>query len=119
MSAPPLWLSRLADEVGQTIVPADWLSPLGCHYHRAGEIWEVTLFASLTEVIGGDKDGAIVRSRFSVDLIRLYAIFTEVDTFHWQALPLGAQDELGPHVAVEGRYGAERVWLRVLARPPR
>ena len=56
-----------------------------------------------------------------VDLARSawrLGLFDEVKQFHWQALDLGPQDELGQHISLEGIYDGNSVWLRVLAEPP-
>ena len=71
MSTPPDWLNQLANAAAEEIEGLDVLAPLGCHYHDADGVWEVTLFASLTEVVGGAKDGVLRRSKFSVDLLQL------------------------------------------------
>jgi hypothetical protein len=119
MPAPPAWLKTMANAVAEVFEPVDLLSPIGCHFHLESGIWEVTLFASTTEVVGGVRDGTLVRSRFALNLMRIQELFSHVESMHWQALPLGADDDLGPHVAIEGTYAGQRVWLRVLARPPR
>lgn len=119
MATPPEWLRELADAVAALIEPAELLAPLGCHYHCADEIWEITIFASSTEVVGGPQDGVIRKSRFTVDLARLFEIFSEVGSFHWQALSFGSPDQLGPHISLEGMYAGRQVWLRLLSSPPK
>jgi hypothetical protein len=109
----------MANAIAEILEPVDLLSPIGCHFHREDDIWEVTLFASHTEVVGGERDGARVRSRFCLNLLRVQEVFAQVQSLHWQAHGLGAQDDLGPHVSLEGIYAGQRVWLRILAQPPR
>lgn len=54
-TAPPDWLAAFANAVASRIHSHDvlLLAPLGCHYQLIENIWEVTIFASKTEVIGG------------------------------------------------------------------
>lgn len=111
-------MQSLADEVGSYIRPVDVLAPLGCHYCEIDGVWEITLFASQTEIVGGPKDGGMRPSRFHVELIGLAAIFDEVESAYWQAQQLGENDDLGPHVGVEGVYAGHRVWLRIPAVAP-
>ena len=121
-STPPphAWLVQLADEVSARLIPTGVAAPIGCHYHHnhSHDQWEVTLFAARTETVGGPLDGRISTSKFSVDLDGLAEIFDNVARFQWQALSLGQDDELGPHISVEGIYRGHSVWLRIPAVAP-
>lgn len=119
MAAPPPWLEEFANAVAGELTPVDLLSPLGCHYCFVDGQWEVTLFAAQTEVLGGQKDGTIRPSKFSVNLMELIRLFGDVREAYWQSLPLGPRDDLGAHVSIEGIYAGEPVWLRILAAAPR
>lgn len=119
MPEPPAWLKTFADAVALEMLPVDLLAPVGCHFCQIDGTWEVSLFVSSTEIVGGDQDGSLRFSRFQVDLKTVMNLFTEVAEVTWQALPLGPDDELGPHVAVHGNLAGQRVWLRILAQPPR
>ncbi|HID24310.1 MAG TPA: hypothetical protein EYP14_18170 [Planctomycetaceae bacterium] len=121
MASPPSWLRDLADRVAGLMRAADILAPIGCHYCHAQfpkDQWEVTLFVAKTETVGGPQDGATTLSPFTLDLAQLMELFSEVESFHWQALRFGPGDELGPHISIEGHCGGVSVWLRVLAEPP-
>ncbi|WP_373651257.1 MULTISPECIES: hypothetical protein [unclassified Schlesneria] len=118
MTCPPDWLSSFADDVTSCIRSHDDLAPLGCHFHDMDGIWEITLFASLTEVIGGPHDGRLRPSPFSVDVKPLLAAFSHVDKVTWQALRVDPSDELGPHLSIEGLVGTKPVWLRITSIAP-
>jgi hypothetical protein len=120
MPSPPDWLSHLADRVAEQFHATDVLSPLGCHFYHnlALDQWEVTLFASKTEIVGGKLDGVATTSNFSLDLKETFQVFDEVTNFHWQTASLGPDDDLGPHVSVEGLFEGNSVWVRVLSNPP-
>lgn len=118
--SPPTWLAGMMNQVTEQVLAADVLAPLGCHcYHNlALDEYEVTLFASLTEILGGELDGHLTASRFHLDILGLQQVFTEVHQLHWQSHSLGEEDELGPHVSIEGEFAGKTVWLRILAFPP-
>jgi hypothetical protein len=119
MANPPEWLHQLADEVSASVCAVDVMSPLGCHIHRAQEHWEVTLFASATEVMGGPLDGKRRPSRFFLDIQGVTQVFDRIRSVVWQAHGLGASDDVGPHLSVEGDYRGHPVWLRIPALAPR
>lgn len=119
---PPGWLSELANLATQAFHSQSPLAPVGCHFHKNDEVsptqWEVTLFVSSTEVFGGAQDGQSSFSRFMVDLRDLMAIFDAVESCYWQAQPMAEDDQLGPHVGVEGQFQGHSIWLRITSHPP-
>ncbi|HEY2253331.1 MAG TPA: hypothetical protein VGH74_19795 [Planctomycetaceae bacterium] len=119
MSSPPGWLKKLSDAAALLMMPADVMSPIGCHYTRVDKTWEISLFASSTEIVGGERDGDVRRSRFCLDLEGVRKLFDEVHNVSWQAHALASDDELGPHVELHGRYAQQDVKLRILAFPPK
>ena len=119
MLSLPEWLKQLADAVALRILPVDVLAPVGCHYCLVDGTWEIALFAASTQIVGGEKDGRLRMSRFTLDLNAVTSLFTEVTNLTWQAQSFAADDELGPHVSIEGSCGGHSVWLRILSRPPR
>ena len=121
MTQPPVWLKETANRIATHIHGADALAPIGCHYYHDDlcDLWEVTLFVSLTETLGGELDGKLTQSRFSVELLGWDRVLTEVHRLAWQAVSMGEDDDLGPHLSVEGRVGEHKIWLRILADPPK
>jgi len=119
MPSPPEWLEELADAAAQQMIPADVLAPIGCHFCFADETWEVSLFAAVTQIVGGKYDGVLRPSRFHVDLQAVARLLSEVHEISWQALPLATDDELGSHVAITGTYREHQIILRMLSRAPR
>ena len=136
MTATPDWVSSLTEEIARHLVAAAVPAPIGVHVQRSDTpastgprpstkrraprepVWEVSLFYGKTEVLGGAGDGKRTDTAFWLDLAAVTAAFTSVEGFFWQAAPLGPEDDLGPHVAVEGVYDGHRVRLRVLAAAP-
>lgn len=114
------WITDLAKRVLDEILPIDPLAPIGCHHFQdpmTGQ-HEVTLFASKTEIVGGAEDGRQDDSKFCLDLNGVFDLFEEVTDFRWQTSPVNSEDELGAHVAVEGLYQGNPLWLRILASAP-
>jgi len=120
MPAPPSWLKSMANQVASLMYDVDILAPLGCHFfhNSSRNEWEVTLFASNTEIVGGEWDGVLAPSKFCFNILNLGEIFEEVESIFWQALPVDYDDQLGCHISIEGKYEGERVWVRVLAEAP-
>lgn len=116
----PAWLNSFASAATEYIHGVDILSPLGCHcYHnRARDEYELTLFASRTQVVGGGKDGREVCCNLEIEIDGVTRLFDEPPKVGWQALPKGDEDQLGPHVAFEGLYMGQNIWLRILAKSP-
>ncbi|HAW31641.1 hypothetical protein [Gimesia maris] len=110
----------MANQVASLMYDVDMLSPIGCHFFHNGSRneWEVTLFASSTEIVGGEWDGVLAPSKFCFNILKLGEIFEEVESLYWQALPVDYDDQLGCHISIEGKYEGERVWVRVLAEAP-
>ena len=117
--SPPGWLKELADSAALLMMPADVIAPIGCHYCRAEGAWEISLFPSSTQIVGGGRDGETRRSRFTLDIKALTSLFAAISSASWQAHALATDDEIGPHLAIEGKYGEEDVLLRILAFPPK
>lgn len=117
---PPLWLSETVNHVTAQFHAVDDLAPIGCHcfHDELHDLWEITLFVSQTETVGGEYDGKRTNARFCVDLAALESLFSEVRRFSWQAASMGNDDDLGPNVSLEGRVQDKNVWLRIVGEPP-
>jgi len=119
MPQPPEWLKELADAAALLMMPTDVMAPIGCHYCCVDGTWEIALFASSTQIVGGQHDGEERRSRFCLDIQAIRNLMADAHDVMWQSHPEGDDDELGPHVAFGGIYAGERVCLRILAFPPK
>lgn len=111
-------MKDLADAAAQLMVPTDILAPIGCHFCRIDDTWEISLFVSSTQIVGGKCDGELRRSHFILDLPALMNLFSDIPAVAWQTQSHSDEDELGPHVAFEGVYAGNRVCLRILAEAP-
>jgi hypothetical protein len=110
------WLDRLLEEVAACVEAESPMGPLGMRYREEEGFWEVWVFPTPVELVGGAHDGEVVVPGFSLDLEELQAAFDEVVAFVWNALGLNYPE--GPHVAIEGAFQGREVYLQVLARAP-
>ncbi len=92
------------------------MRPLGPRYREEGGFWEVWIYPTPMDLVGGRHDGAVVVLGFTLDLDRLRASFDSVVAFGWSALGLNHNE--GPHVSVEGVFQGREVYLQVLAQAP-
>lgn len=118
MISPPNWLSQFANDVTRSFHPYDHLPPIGCHFHQSKKVWEVTLFASRTEIVGGSEDGRTTQARFNVDIKVVLGLFSRVDRISWQTQSFDQYDELGSHLSIEGLHADQQIWLRIPATAP-
>src|SRR5262249_14255301 len=56
----PRWLEGLVDVVGEAMDAQSPLGPLGFLYREEEGFWEIDVYATPVEVVGGADDGAVV-----------------------------------------------------------
>ncbi|HWL10569.1 MAG TPA: hypothetical protein VNQ76_19340 [Planctomicrobium sp.] len=118
MAARPDWLEQFVEDVCGSLHAVDESSSMGCHYQEAEDLWEVTLFFSPIEVVGGEHDGLRQSCLYLVDTMSLLKVFSSIDSASWQPLSFGSEDDLKSHFAIVGVYQGQTIWLRVLAEAP-
>ena len=118
MANPPIWVVNLANNLTACLEPLEPMPPLGCHYHQSVTGWEITVFPSHTEIVGGPQDGTRTVSRFGVDVLAATRLFTRVDDIHWQSKAVHEQDQLGAHLAITGMIDDQIVSVRILKTAP-
>ena len=102
--------------VVESLEPESPMGPLGLRYHEDAGFWEVDVYPTPVEMVGGADDGAIVSTNFSLDLERLRSCFERIDDAGWNAFGWPSGD--GPFVWIEGLFRGHDVWLRVMAEAP-
>jgi len=119
-STPPSWLRWFVNDVTRGVLDRSVQPPLGCHFFfdDSTDTWEVTLFVSRTEVIGGPLDGSEVPNGLQFDVAAVTAAFDSPPSIHWQVGQLAEDDELGSHMSFEGVARGQRVWLRMKQEAP-
>jgi len=117
---PPAWLRWFGNDAARAIIDSAAHAPIGCHYFYVQDRneWEVSIFISATEVVGGAKDGTVVPCRMQADISHLAQLFDELPGMHWQTGVIDDGEDLGQHVSLEGQVRGHRVWLRLLAEAP-
>jgi len=118
MSEQPVWLKEFVDQACGCLCAIEEMPPMGCHVALEMDTWEISLFVSPTEIIGGRHDGERLACLFAVDLIELLQVFDVVESAGWQPLQQNEQDELRNHISVEGFVNGNRIWLRILGEMP-
>ena len=118
MVRPPAWITDFANSIALSMFPVDVMAPLGCHYYFSEGTWEITLFPSQTEIIGGVHDGEKKTSPFCLDVKLLIDRFSKVDAIEWQSQPASESDEIGSNIAIVGIYDGHDVILRVCQQAP-
>ena len=119
-TAPPAWLRWFVNDVVRGIVDRHLAGPVGCHffYDLDGDVWEVSLFLSRTEVYGGAADGKRIPVGLQIDVAAVSAAFDSAPAVYWQSEKISSDDELGNHISFEGVARSVHVWLRILQAAP-
>lgn len=119
-SSPPAWLRWFVTDVSRGLVNRQGLAPVGCHIFHDSEadIWEVSVFVSRTEVVGGPQDGNVISTGLQLDVMTVCEAFDVAPEVHWQSQAVCEEDQLGNHMSFEGQARGHRVWLRVLHEAP-
>jgi hypothetical protein len=118
MAEPPAWMESLVDTVIDCMEPHHGLGPLGFSWGNESDFWEICVYPTPAELIGGAEDGAVVNPGFSLDVQELCRAFEDLRAVSWQAHPLGPHDHDAPNVSFEGDYDGHDVWMRVLSAAP-
>ncbi|MDA0591392.1 MAG: hypothetical protein O2820_25425 [Planctomycetota bacterium] len=118
MIRQPEWLSQFVDRVLASSAQLGMESGTGCHVYRNtdGE-WEVTLFSD-EEPTGRMPGLNQIPPALSVDIFELVRVFDELSSCRWQSAPAAWDDDLGVHLAVEGKFEGHAIWLRIVSQMP-
>lgn len=118
MLEQPAWLQDFTEKVCGCLHLLEGTPPIGCHVARVDDCWEVSLFVSPTEIVGGQHDGERLPCLFVLDALEVQHLFDVVDSVTWQPHALNDLDELASHLSVLGYVGGRQVWLRILGETP-
>jgi len=98
----PDWLDQLLAAVSACVEAQSPMGPLGMRYREEEGFWEVWVYPTPVELVGGRHDGRIVVPGFTLDLEQLRAAFDSVAAFGWNSLGLNSDE--GPCVSIEGHF---------------
>jgi len=113
---PFLWVKQVVEAVAEHMTADSPMGPLGYRYGQDEGFWEIDVYATPVELIGGAVDGEVVVPGFSLDLEGLRAAFEVITDFGWQSL--GFSQTEGPRVWIEGTFRGKELLLQVLAYAP-
>lgn len=117
---PPSWVQWLGNDTVRTISCDDQSqSPIGCHYFydTESDVWQISIFAASTEIIGGPLDGTIFSTPISIDLAAFANLFDSPPNVKSNS-DTSKSDHRPSYVSCEGRVRGRTVWLRVLKDAP-
>lgn len=118
MAYAPQWLTALVHSVANHIEPHAELGPLAFCWGEEEGFWEVTVYPTPGEVIGGASDGTLIVPGFSLDVQNLMLSFDRVIDVSWCSHPFGPYDNTGQHISIEGVFQGHEVHLQILAEAP-
>ncbi len=113
---PAIWLDRLVRAVAESTLADGPMGPLGCRWREEDDFWEVEVYPTPVELVGGAVDGEVVAPGFTLDVEQLRAAFDQIEALEWQSL--GFPGDEGPRLVIEGIYQGRAVFLQVLAYAP-
>lgn len=116
VAQPNAWLAQLVDQIAALITLDSPAGPLGYRYREEDGFWEISVYLTPVELVGGAVDGEVVLPGFQLDLLELQALFDEIVDFGWDGLGLCRVE--GPLIWVEGVFQGREVYVTVLARAP-
>ena len=118
MSQAPAWMKALIDVVSGCMEVHNVMGPLGFRWSEDDQFWEIIVYPTPIELVGGAADGELVPPGFSLNLQELWSSFEEVTDVNWCAYDFGPHDPDGPHISIEGVYQGHEVYLEVLSEAP-
>ena len=118
MSPPSDWLDSLVELAASCMEAHSGLGTVGYRSTEEADLTEVLVYPTPVELVGGEEDGALVVSGFTLDIQTLTSAFEQVIAIYWYSRSLGLYDFPGANVSIEGRYQGHSVWMQILADPP-
>lgn len=122
MPESPDWLESLVEKVADCM---EGHGPAGSVQYRCWTeaeedeaLWEILVYPTPIELVGGAVDGTVVSPGFTLDLHALSALFEGVVAFMWEAEAFEPDDAEAPNVSIEGTYQGHSVLLRLLTEAP-
>ena len=115
-NSPMIWLHQLVETVAECMTADSPMGPLGYRYGEDDDYWEVDIYPTPVELVGGAVDGKVVAPGITLDVEELRSAFERIDSLNWQSLGLPIDE--GPRFVVEGTCQGRNVLLQILAYAP-
>jgi len=114
----PDWLQTLIADLAELFEPAEDVARAGFECQPTENGWEVGLFLSRVEIVGGRYDGKAELCQFSYNLQALRSHFEEISKLQMTALPKADREEAVSFVEVRGKVQQTDVSLKIYSIPP-
>ena len=118
MSHSSDWLEALVDAAIGCMEAHSATGPVGYRYRQEDALTTVFVYPTPVELVGGEEDGGLVISGFTLDIQALMSLFEQVIEIHWESQAFYPADLTGANVAIEAVYQGHSVWMTILAAPP-
>lgn len=119
MAIPPNWTEDFVQQLSYCLFPAEVPAPLGCHYHFEMGCWEIAIFPSMRKNARGDYYLEEYRpSPFTFDIQQMLPLFEDIQHLDWVAIPTSLENEVGPHLLIEGVVDGHCVLVRICSEVP-
>lgn len=120
----PGWITDLANLVVEAVTPIDVQGQWGYRWLCPGEhgnftpYWQIVLYPTTNEVVGGPKDGCQMYPGFKLDVTLLLQNFNAVDSLEWESPSSYTGNMSCPKLYVRGDFTGYPVEIRVLSLSP-
>jgi len=114
----PEWLRNLISDLAELFDPSEDVARVGFECQLTEEGWEVGLFLSRVEIVGGRFDGKAELCQFSYNLHALRGRFEDVTTFRMTAMPKSDSEDAVSFVELQGKVEQTVVRLKIYSIPP-
>src|SRR4051794_29890656 len=122
----PSWVDELTDAVGDCfetgLVPIAydvWGPDDPSGQEDLDDPWVIHFYPSLSELVGGPKDGAVVYPGVGIDLLALQEFFDDIEILSWNSRSKKHEPRYdGSVLDLTGWYQGHPVWLRTFDAPP-
>jgi hypothetical protein len=121
----PDWVDEVVDAVGDCMVTDmapmafDVWGPDDPEAESLDDPWLVHFYPSLTEMVGGPKDGAVVFPGFTLDIQSLQECLDDIDELSLSSKAMNREQRYdGTVLDLLGWYQEHPIWVRIFDVPP-
>jgi len=120
----PQWMKALMEVVIECMEPLNIMGPLGYRFlepeHPENEFegWQIAVYPTANEVVGGEQDGSFLFPGFALDIDTMLATFSSVEGVVWNNPVHYTGDLDGPNLSIQGTFTGVPLWLRIFHWPP-
>ena len=90
--SPPAWIAALVATVAECLHAHSPMGPLGFRYGEEDGVWDLIVYPTPVELVGGAQDGTVVLPGFSLGLYAFLSAFERLTALHWCAHGFGLSE---------------------------